>query len=188
MGPWVLVVFLVSFYYSKGNILFRICRHRTLNSCHLFSLPPTLSSLCRNLPAILDWVKTQKPGATGVNIITSDFVDLVDFATTVIELNDLLEEDRALAKCWWGIAQSTWRASCWSWVEFERFPGRKGPGQWQRSKRRRAFCFPSWEGHLDKATWLFIAFFPPNVTLTKFKSKGKKLLSWGQGQNLPSGL
>lgn len=35
----------------------------------------------------------------GVNIITSDFVDLVDFATTVIELNDLLQEDRALAKC-----------------------------------------------------------------------------------------
>ncbi|KAM6161981.1 PI-PLC X domain-containing protein 2 [Erethizon dorsatum] len=53
----------------------------------------------RNLPAILDWVKIQKPGAMGVNIITSDFVDLVDFATTVIELNDLLQEDRSLAKC-----------------------------------------------------------------------------------------
>ncbi|ELW60000.1 PI-PLC X domain-containing protein 3 [Tupaia chinensis] len=53
----------------------------------------------RNLPAILEWVKTQKPGTMGVNIITSDFVDLVDFATTVIELNDLLQEDRALAKC-----------------------------------------------------------------------------------------
>lgn len=53
----------------------------------------------RNLPVILDWVKTQKPGTMGVNIITSDFVDLVDFATTVIELNDLLQEDRALAKC-----------------------------------------------------------------------------------------
>ncbi|XP_032487344.1 PI-PLC X domain-containing protein 2 isoform X1 [Phocoena sinus] len=33
----------------------------------------------RNLPAILDWVKTQKPGALGVNIITSDFVDLVKY-------------------------------------------------------------------------------------------------------------
>ncbi|XP_005386425.1 PREDICTED: PI-PLC X domain-containing protein 2 isoform X1 [Chinchilla lanigera] len=53
----------------------------------------------RNLPAILDWVKIQKPGAMGVNIITSDFVDLVDFATTVIELNDLLQADRSLAKC-----------------------------------------------------------------------------------------
>lgn len=64
----------------------------------LFSLPQH-SPPCRNLPAILDWVRTQKPGATGVNIITSDFVDLVDFATTVIDLNDLLQEDRALAKC-----------------------------------------------------------------------------------------
>lgn len=64
---------------------------------HLFSFHLILST-CRNLPAILDWVKTQKPGAMGVNIITSDFVDLVDFATTVIELNDLLE-DRALTKC-----------------------------------------------------------------------------------------
>lgn len=62
------------------------------------------SLLCRNLPAILDWVKTQKPGAMGVNIITSDFVDLVDFATTVIELNDLLQEDRALAKCWFNFS------------------------------------------------------------------------------------
>lgn len=62
-------------------------------------LSPQHSPLCRNLPVILDWVKTQKPGTMGVNIITSDFVDLVDFATTVIELNDLLQEDRALAKC-----------------------------------------------------------------------------------------
>uniref|UniRef100_F7FTG8 Phosphatidylinositol specific phospholipase C X domain containing 2 n=1 Tax=Monodelphis domestica TaxID=13616 RepID=F7FTG8_MONDO len=54
----------------------------------------------RNLPVILNWVKTQKPGELGVNIITSDFVDLVDFATTVIELNDLLlQGDRALATC-----------------------------------------------------------------------------------------
>lgn len=68
----------------------------TLTIC-LSSFHLTLSP-CRNLPAILDWVKTQKPGAMGVNIITSDFVDLIDFATTVIELNDLLE-DRALTKC-----------------------------------------------------------------------------------------
>lgn len=36
------------------------------------------------------WVKAQKPGVNGVNIITSDFVELVDFANTVIRLNDLL--------------------------------------------------------------------------------------------------
>lgn len=88
-----LLLLLRYFCYIDGNVLFPF-----LNStvCFLFfsNFP-----LYRNLPAILDWVKTQKPGAMGVNIITSDFVDLVDFATTVIELNDLLQEDRALAKC-----------------------------------------------------------------------------------------
>ncbi|KAG8451320.1 hypothetical protein GDO86_003508 [Hymenochirus boettgeri] len=44
----------------------------------------------RNLPMILNWVKMQKPGVMGVNIITSDFVELVDFAETVIHLNFLL--------------------------------------------------------------------------------------------------
>uniref|UniRef100_A0A8C8R7P4 Phosphatidylinositol specific phospholipase C X domain containing 2 n=1 Tax=Pelusios castaneus TaxID=367368 RepID=A0A8C8R7P4_9SAUR len=52
----------------------------------------------RNLPMILNWVKTQKPGVMGVNIITSDFVELVDFAATVIALNDLLlEQQRAVS-------------------------------------------------------------------------------------------
>ncbi|XP_067848360.1 PI-PLC X domain-containing protein 2 [Heptranchias perlo] len=48
------------------------------------------SLVARNLPIIMNWVKCQKPGVNGVNIITSDFVELVDFATTVIELNNLL--------------------------------------------------------------------------------------------------
>ncbi|CAB1340888.1 unnamed protein product [Coregonus sp. 'balchen'] len=50
----------------------------------------------RNLPIILTWVETQKPGVNGVNIITSDFVELTDFANTVINLNNLLlnEQDR----------------------------------------------------------------------------------------------
>ncbi|CAM5080151.1 unnamed protein product [Eretmochelys imbricata] len=53
----------------------------------------------RNLPMILNWVKRQKPGVMGVNIITSDFVELVDFAATVIALNDLLlEGHRAVTK------------------------------------------------------------------------------------------
>lgn len=61
----------------------------------------TFNFLCfpnffRNLPMILNWVKAQKPGVMGVNIITSDFVELVDFAATVIALNDLLlEEDES---------------------------------------------------------------------------------------------
>ncbi|KAG7487337.1 hypothetical protein MATL_G00022160 [Megalops atlanticus] len=48
-----------------------------------------------NLPTIMTWVEAQKPGVDGVNIITSDFVDLVDFASTVIKLNNLLLPDRA---------------------------------------------------------------------------------------------
>lgn len=44
----------------------------------------------RNLPTIMSWVQTQRPGADGVNIITSDFVELTDFANIVIRLNDLL--------------------------------------------------------------------------------------------------
>lgn len=44
----------------------------------------------------MTWVEAQKPGINGVNIITSDFVELVDFASTVIRLNDLLLPDRPL--------------------------------------------------------------------------------------------
>uniref|UniRef100_H3A432 Phosphatidylinositol specific phospholipase C X domain containing 2 n=1 Tax=Latimeria chalumnae TaxID=7897 RepID=H3A432_LATCH len=51
----------------------------------------------RNLPVIINWVRAQKPGINGVNIITSDFVELVDFATTVIKLNNaLLQENKAI--------------------------------------------------------------------------------------------
>ncbi|CAL8321195.1 unnamed protein product [Boreogadus saida] len=48
----------------------------------------------RNLPAIMTWVEAQKPGVGGVNIITSDFVELTDFANTVIRLNNLLLSER----------------------------------------------------------------------------------------------
>ena len=50
----------------------------------------------RNLPAIMTWVEAQKPGVGGVNIITSDFVELTDFANTVINLNNLLLSERDL--------------------------------------------------------------------------------------------
>lgn len=55
---------------------------------------PHFVLLVRNLPVIMNWVKCQKPGVNGVNIITSDFVELVDFATTVIKLNYLLLHDK----------------------------------------------------------------------------------------------
>ncbi|GAB0203135.1 PI-PLC X domain-containing protein 3 [Grus japonensis] len=51
---------------------------------------PTVSS--RALPAMMQWVRTQKPGESGVNIITADFVELGDFISTVIKLNYALDE------------------------------------------------------------------------------------------------
>lgn len=38
----------------------------------------------------MSWVETQRPGVDGINIITSDFVELTDFANIVIRLNNLL--------------------------------------------------------------------------------------------------
>uniref|UniRef100_A0A673JM51 PI-PLC X domain-containing protein 2-like n=1 Tax=Sinocyclocheilus rhinocerous TaxID=307959 RepID=A0A673JM51_9TELE len=62
-------------------------------------LTPRVKTIARglvqgNLPTIMTWVEAQKPGVDGVNIITSDFVELVDFANTVIKLNNLLIQDR----------------------------------------------------------------------------------------------
>ncbi|XP_053715948.1 PI-PLC X domain-containing protein 2 [Synchiropus splendidus] len=48
----------------------------------------------RNLPTIMSWVEAQKPGVDGVNIITSDFIELTDFANIVIQLNNLLLSER----------------------------------------------------------------------------------------------
>ncbi|NXM39478.1 PLCX3 protein, partial [Gymnorhina tibicen] len=46
----------------------------------------------RALPAMMEWVRTQKAGESGVNIITADFVELGDFISTVIKLNYALDE------------------------------------------------------------------------------------------------
>ncbi|NXU41932.1 PLCX3 protein, partial [Drymodes brunneopygia] len=46
----------------------------------------------RALPAMMEWVRTQKAGESGVNIITADFVELGDFISTVIRLNYSLDE------------------------------------------------------------------------------------------------
>ncbi|XP_034773728.2 PI-PLC X domain-containing protein 3 [Acipenser ruthenus] len=46
----------------------------------------------RALPGMMQWVRTQKPGESGINIITADFVELGDFISAVIMLNRLLEE------------------------------------------------------------------------------------------------
>ncbi|XP_069483302.1 PI-PLC X domain-containing protein 3 isoform X2 [Ambystoma mexicanum] len=49
----------------------------------------------RALPAMMHWVRTQKPGESGINIITADFVELGEFISTVIKLNYLLDEGEA---------------------------------------------------------------------------------------------
>lgn len=41
---------------------------------------------------MMEWVRTQKAGESGVNIITADFVELGDFISTVIKLNYSLDE------------------------------------------------------------------------------------------------
>ncbi|XP_072449059.1 PI-PLC X domain-containing protein 3 [Chiloscyllium punctatum] len=46
----------------------------------------------RALPAMLQWIQSQKPGENGVNIVTADFVELGDFISAVIRLNYLSED------------------------------------------------------------------------------------------------
>ncbi|XP_051876452.1 PI-PLC X domain-containing protein 3 [Pristis pectinata] len=41
----------------------------------------------RALPVIIRWIRSQKPGENGVNIVTADFVELGEFIGTVIGLN-----------------------------------------------------------------------------------------------------
>ncbi|KAG9337164.1 hypothetical protein JZ751_029644 [Albula glossodonta] len=45
------------------------------------------------LPGMMHWIRTQRPGESGVNIITADFVELGDFISAVIALNYLLDEE-----------------------------------------------------------------------------------------------
>lgn len=59
----------------------------------------------RNLPTIISWVEAQKPGEGGVNIITSDFVELTDFVNVVIKLNNLLLSERG---CRWHVMKVCW--------------------------------------------------------------------------------
>lgn len=48
----------------------------------------------------MSWVQSQRPGVDGVNIITSDFVELTDFANIVIKLNNLLLSESERKSRW----------------------------------------------------------------------------------------
>lgn len=64
----------------------------SLHLSHCFMNNYCSCFLLRALPAMMQWVRTQKPGESGVNIITADFVELGDFISTVIKLNYALDE------------------------------------------------------------------------------------------------
>uniref|UniRef100_A0A8C6TSZ2 Phosphatidylinositol-specific phospholipase C, X domain containing 3 n=1 Tax=Neogobius melanostomus TaxID=47308 RepID=A0A8C6TSZ2_9GOBI len=47
----------------------------------------------RALPAMMQWIRSQRPGESGINIITADFVELGEFISAVITLNYHLDEE-----------------------------------------------------------------------------------------------
>lgn len=48
---------------------------------------------CRALPSMMLWIRAQRPGESGINIITADFVELGDFVSAVITLNYHMEDE-----------------------------------------------------------------------------------------------
>lgn len=54
----------------------------------LLSVPPH-----RALPGMMQWIRSQRPGESGINIITADFVELGEFISAVITLNYHLDDD-----------------------------------------------------------------------------------------------
>lgn len=60
----------------------------------------------------MSWVEAQRPGTNGVNIITSDFVELTDFANIVIRLNNLLLFEQGHKPRWQMSAQ---QVKCAMW-------------------------------------------------------------------------
>lgn len=67
----------------------------SLKSSILPSVTSLFLSFLRALPAMMQWVRTQKPGESGINIVTADFVELGDFISTVIKLNYVFDEGEA---------------------------------------------------------------------------------------------
>ena len=42
---------------------------------------------------MMQWIRSQRPGESGINIITADFVELGEFISAVITLNYHLDEE-----------------------------------------------------------------------------------------------
>lgn len=47
----------------------------------------------RALPGMMQWIRSQRPGESGINIITADFVELGEFISAVITLNYYLDDE-----------------------------------------------------------------------------------------------
>lgn len=47
----------------------------------------------RALPGMMQWIRSQRPGESGINIITADFVELGEFISAVITLNYHLDDE-----------------------------------------------------------------------------------------------
>lgn len=47
----------------------------------------------RALPGMMQWIRSQRPGESGINIITADFVELGEFISAVITLNYHMDDD-----------------------------------------------------------------------------------------------
>ena len=62
--------------------------------------PPVLCRP-RALPGMMQWIRSQRPGENGINIITADFVELGEFISAVISLNYHLDDDEDDAT--WGV-------------------------------------------------------------------------------------
>ena len=58
---------------------------------YMVSLPHGLP--CRALPSMMLWIRAQRPGESGINIITADFVELGDFISAVITLNYHMDDE-----------------------------------------------------------------------------------------------
>lgn len=57
--------------------------------CAVLHAPPPH----RALPGMMQWIRSQRPGESGINIITADFVELGEFISAVITLNYHLDDD-----------------------------------------------------------------------------------------------
>ncbi len=54
---------------------------------------PVYMCFLRALPSMMQWIRAQRPGESGVNIITADFVELGEFISAVITLNYYLDDE-----------------------------------------------------------------------------------------------